>query len=284
MQLSIKFPDMPSVPTEATLFATPPPAWQPRAIADLARRSRIEGEIVDRGPWLVVEDGRAALEIYQASDSLRYGRLNPDGELQDPGSEPPDQDAARTIADAWVREFAPRGSRFDPHSITEAELLVSRGEDAEPERYVTALHVDYRFTLGDLALLGPGAKMQVAIDRTGEVTDAYRFWREPHAIGTERVITPEEAFDRFARGPMFTDLSDDTARAEVTDARLGYLALPPTEPQSVLMPSYELRGVLATELHPRYEFIAHVPAAEIEGVALKRAARPGPSPGAAVPG
>src|SRR4030095_16322583 len=109
----------------------------------------------------------------------------------------------------------------------------------------------------------PGAKMQVAVDPAGEVSGAYRFWRQPRAGAAARTVPPEEACERFASSELFADLSDQSAQAEVGAARLGYLCLPPTEPQGLLVPAYELRGVLATELHPRYEFISYVAAAEV---------------------
>jgi hypothetical protein len=276
MSLSIKFPAAPDVPARASLFVTPPPVWDSKVVADLASRSRIDAEAVDRGAWLVARDERATLEIYQASHSLRYGVIR-DAEPLD--REAVDSDRARSVADAWVAEFGPANARFDVHSITEAELLVSTSPDAEPERFVMAVQVSYAFALGDMPVIGSGAKMQVAVNRQGEVTDAYRFWREPQPKGAVRVLQPEQAFERFAAAPLFGELSDDTARAEVTDVSLGYFALPPTEPQSVLLPVYEFRGVLSTELHPGHEFIAHLPAAMVKPADIKSLGRPTPARG-----
>jgi hypothetical protein len=276
MPLSIKFPSTPDVPARASLFVTPPPVWDPKVVADLAGRSRIDAEAVDRGAWLVAQDERATLEIYQASHSLRYGVVR-DAEPRD--REAADPDRARSVADAWVAEFGPADAHFDVHSITEAELLVSTSPEAEPERFVTAVQVNYAFAVGDLPVIGSGGKMQVAVDSQGEVTDAYRFWRDPQPKGAVRVLQPEQAFERFAAAPLFGDLSDDTARAEVTDVSVGYFALPPTEPQSVLLPVYEFHGVLSTELHPHYEFIAHLPAATVKPADIKSLGRPTPSRG-----
>jgi hypothetical protein len=274
MPLSIKFPDAPDVPARASLFVTPPPAWDPKVVADLARRSRIEAEAVDRGAWLVAQDERAALEIYQASHSLRYSVAQHDSEPRD--REAVDADRARGIADAWVAEFGPADARFDIHSITESELYVGTSPDAEPERFVTAIQVNYAFTVGDMPVIGSGGKMQVAVDSQGAISHAYRFWREPQAKGAVRVLQPEQAFERFTAAALFRDLSDDTANAEVTDVSIGYFALPPTEPQSVLLPVYEFRGVLSTELHPHYDFIAHLPAAAVKPADIKSLGRPAP--------
>jgi hypothetical protein len=271
--LTIKFPTAPDVPARAQLYVAPPPAWNEKLVADLARRAGIDGKAQDMGPWLVVRDGAASLEIYQASHSLRYEIQRGDGERLDKAAI--DEAKGRSIADDWVSAFGPTGARFEVHSITEAEVLVSRRPESDPERYVAALQVNYRFSLGELPLIGAGAKMQVCVNADGEVTDAYRFWREAKASSAVRVLPAEQAFERFSRAPMFSDLIDDSARAEVTQARLGYFALPPTEPQSVLLPVYEFRGVLSTELHPHHEFIAHVPATAVKPVDLKNAGRAG---------
>jgi hypothetical protein len=279
MPLSIKFPDVRDIPAEATLLATPPPVWKPKAVAELARKAHVKGDVVDHGLWLVVRDAHASLEVYQATHSLRYSVLNPKGEPQPAGHI--DAKKARAVADKWVQQFGPAGAQVELHSIAEAELLVSHRAGAKPKRFVTAVQVNYRFLVGDLPLLGSGGKMQVGVDAAGKVTDAYRFWREPHPMSTVRLTPPEQAFEQFSRSDLFRDLSDDSgARAEVTEVTVGYFALPPTEAQMVLVPVYEFRGVLATEMHPHYEFISHLPAAAIDGSAVKRAGRPVRSPDA----
>lgn len=277
MALSIKFPQAPDVPARAPLFVTPQPAWAPESVADLARRAGIDGRAEDLGLWQVVRDERATLEIYQASHSLRYGVVSADGEPR--FTEAVDADRARAVADEWVGAFGPANARFDVHSTTEAELLISTREGDEPERFVTALQVNYRFVVGDLPLLGSGGKMQVSVDGEGAIAGAYRFWREPRAKSAVRVMPAEQAYERFAAAAMFADLNDDSASAEVSEVSLGYFAMPPTEPQSVLVPAYEFRGVLSTETHPHYEFVAYLPAAAVKPAELKNLGRPVPNPG-----
>jgi hypothetical protein len=277
MPLSIKFPETPDVPARAPLFVTPQPVWDPKTVADLASRAGIEGRAEDLGLWQLVRDERATLEIYNASHSLRYGVASGDGEPR--FAEAIDADRGRAIAEEWVGAFAPADARFDVHSITEAELLISTREGDEPERFVTALQFNYRFAVGDLPLLGSGGKMQVSVDGEGTITGAYRFWREPRAKSAVRVMPAEQAFERFAASAMFTDLNDDIASAEVSEVSLGYFALPPTEPQSVLLPAYEFRGVVSTEMHPEAGFVSYLPAAAVKPAELKNLGRPVPNPG-----
>jgi hypothetical protein len=268
MTLSIEFPDVPDVPDvpdELALYATQPAGWSRDAVAQLGRRLRLSGEVADRGLWYVVDDGRAALEVYQASQSFRFARRQQDGETAGAAGGPADETRSRAVADRWVEAFAPAGASFGVHSVDEQEVLVAERGVEEPRRLVSGLQVSYGFTLGGVALLGPGAKMQVGVDPAGGISGAYRFWREPRAAGATRTVRPEEAFDRFSRSELFADLSDRSAQAEVGAVRLGYLCLPPTEPQGLLVPAYELRGALATGLQPRYEFVSYVAAADVAG-------------------
>ena len=69
----------------------------------------------------------------------------------------------------------------------------------EPRRLVTGARVNYRFAIDDLALLGPGAKMQVAVDPKGEIFEAYSFWRTTRPVDQLPTIRPDQAFERFSR-------------------------------------------------------------------------------------
>ena len=229
------------------------------------------GDVVDRGLWLVVSDGRSALEVYQASHSFRFSRLDIDAEARDGGRQEIERERAVSIAERMLQTLAPEESRWDVHSVTDQEVLIAEREAKEPRVHVTGLQVNYRFSLDDLPLLGPGAKMQVAVGPSGDVTGAYRFWREPNATETAPTIPEEVALERFSRSNLFADLSDDTARSEATQVRRGYLSMPPTEIQAALMPAYEVRGVLATEIHPHYEFVSYVAALEMDEASLKSA-------------
>jgi hypothetical protein len=131
--------------------------------------------------------------------------------------------------------------------------------------------VNYRFEFDGVPLLGPGAKAKVAVHHTGVVAGAYCFWRDVTGKGRATTLSADLIFDRFQSSPLFADLSDRTARAEVRSARFGYLCLPPTESMSLLVPAIEMRGTIATEFHPRYDFVSYVGATDVKGADAKRA-------------
>jgi hypothetical protein len=134
---------------------------------------------------------------------------------------------------------------------------------------VVGLQVNYRYALGGLPLVGPGAKAQVSVGPDGELAQAYRFAREVKQVGGLKTTPLREAFARFAASDHFADLPRG-AKARVTSVQLGLLCLPPTEVQGLLSPTYVLRGEVSTELQPRYEFIAYVAAAELDEADTKR--------------
>lgn len=267
----IEFPAIDTPTPRVMLYATARPDWQPDAIQELARRFGVSGEPSDQGPWHIVRDERATLEVYQASHSLRFTRVDLDAEGRDSdgGGLGIDRGEAVRIADDWVSRFGPAGSRSEVFSVTEQELLVSERRGSEPRRIVGGLQVNYRFSLDGLPLLGPGAKMQVTVGRGGEVVSAYRFWREPRAQSEVATVPVDRAFARFRASALFAGLPD-AASAAVESVRMGHLCLPPTEVQSLLVPAYELRGVLRTETDPRYEFVRYVAAAELNESDTKR--------------
>ena len=87
----------------------------------------------------------------------------------------------------------------------------------------------------------------MTLDARGQVTGAYRMWRDVAQRGTVRGLTAEEIAARFGASRAFARLSDDTAQVEVTTARAGLYSLPPTEVQDVLYPAVELRGTITTK-------------------------------------
>lgn len=271
MRVSIRFPDVVPVPADVPILTVSHRTWTTQTVLELARRLDVAGDVVDTGLWLVSRDHRAVLEVYQASQSFRFSRVDLDGEAREGVERPPTADDARRVAQAWMKVFAPEGAQAEVHSVTEHEILVADRNGDKPRGCVGGLDVNYRFAFGGLALLGPGAKAKVAVHHTGVVSSGYCFWRNVVATGAMRTLPIERIFDRFTSSALFVDLTNDNARAEVYLARFGYLCLPPTEAMSVLIPALEFRGTIATAAQPRYDFVSHVAAVELDDVKAKQA-------------
>jgi hypothetical protein len=277
MSVDIRFPDPPQVPDQLPLLRVVRPQWD-QARRSLASRLGVEGDATDAGLWLVARDQRSSLEIYQASHSFRFTRQDIDGEARDRRSVEMDADHAVAVAERFLEGVGRVQADSWVHSVTELEVLSVSAGGREPERRVAAMQVNFRFSLNGIALVGPGAKMQVTVGDGDEVIGAYRFWRDVEPTASVRVFPAEHAFERFARSPMFANLTDDTARAEVASAELGYLCLPPTEVQGMLLPVFRLRGTISTEFQEAYDFVSYVAAASVDPEDAKRQRAPQTQP------
>lgn len=263
MPLSMRFPDEIRLPAEVPILAVQPQQWNPQSVTELARRFEVDATPVDTGLWMIARGERAVLEVYQATASFRYSRLDLDGEGREGVKQALTADEARRLADTWIEPLMPEGGRPEVHSVTEHEVLVAERSSRAPRAVGVGLDVNYRFTLEGYALLGPGAKAKVAVHPTGVVASAYRFWRDTAVRGSVRTLPVERMFERFAASALFSNLSDSTARAEVGSVRFGYLCLPPTETMSILVPALEVRGTISTEAQPRYDYVTYVAATEL---------------------
>lgn len=271
MTLSISFPDVKDFPAVAPILAVRPHLWNLDAATELARRMQIGAEAEEAGLWMVARDKRAALEVYYASSSFRYSRLDVDGEGRDGAGRMPGNDEVIREAGRWLETFGPDQVRPELRSITVHEVLVSERDAKEPRELVVGMDVNYRFAFDGVPLLGPGAKAKVTVHHTLDISGAYRFWRDVEAVGETRTVPVDRLLERFAESPLFADLTDDTARVRVDTVRFGWLCLPPTEPMSTLVPALELRGTIATEAQPSYEFLRFVAATDHDETKSKRA-------------
>ncbi len=269
MTVKIEFPELIKVPMELPLHAVTAPGWTADKVAEIARRFDLKGQSVDAGAWFVTRGEAWTLEVYQASHSLRLERNDYDAEARDGKGGVPDRGRAMAVASRFMQAAGDTMAKPEFDSVTELRVLKATRENLQGEARVVGLQVNYRYALGDLPLVGPGAKAQVSVGPDGELAQAYRFAREVKQMDMVKSTPLREAFDRFARSDHFADLPRG-AKARVTSVQLGLLCLPPTEVQGLLAPTYVLRGEVSTELQPRYEFIAYVAAAELDEADTKR--------------
>jgi hypothetical protein len=258
--LSIQFNARLEIPPSVPVLDTVEPKDAEERSRALSEQLGISARARDLGLWHVTRDERAVLEVYQASSSFRYELLGLDGEARDGGDGIPEGDAVG-IAKEWMSAFWPSDAEPEIGEVTEREVMIAE-RDSQPRQLVAGVDVNIRFSHSGLRLLGPGSKAQVCVNREGQVVAAYQFWRDVSATSKVRTRPLDEIFERFAASSLFADLSDDTARAEVSDAQFGYLCLPPTEPMQTLVPVVRLRGIIATEYQERYEFIRYMYAVE----------------------
>ena len=220
MPVTISFPDF-ELPSRFPVLQVERPSWDDPSLGELATRFEISGKFEDRGLWHVIRDERSALEIYVASHSFRLTR-------SDGGANEWEFAAEAGLAEAVAIELAGRFAEpFLPSaaasvkSVVESEVLLSTSPDEEPKRLVTGTQVNYAFAVEGVPLIGPGAKMQVAIRPAGEILSSYRMWRNVTTIDEVPGFTVDEIAGRFGRGPMFARFGDEAAAWRSTWSRPG---------------------------------------------------------------
>jgi hypothetical protein len=202
------------------------------------------------------EDEAQELEIFEASDSWRWTRLpRPEALPEGPAKVPDDPIAA---ANAFLKAHGLFDERAEAVSVGSTSLA-SASADAE-SGFPVETHVHYRFSLGGLPLIGPGAKMRVTFGPDGEVSSAYKFWREPSddpppaPSPFRRLMRPEEARKRLSLDPLWAGLPRGT-RVSVKRVYLAYYAAPPSVTQETLLPVFAYEGTLRLRDRPSYPFV-----------------------------
>lgn len=269
MALTIEFPEPPAVPRRLPLLAVTVPGWDMDAAARLARELGVEGEVTDRGSRLVVAGDRSTLEVFLASDSVRLMGPAIGGDDGDGAGVRVDEGRAVEVAEQFLDRLGRPDAEVRARTVGGEEVVRLTLGERQPVSTLVARQVNYRYALEGLPLVGPGAKVQVSVAGEGEVTGAYRFWRNVSAIDQIAPVKPSVAFRRFSAGPMFAGLTDATARVEMESVELALFCSPPSEPQAVLLPAYVFAGRVSTELLPDRRFVSYLPAASIDGPRLK---------------
>ena len=276
MSVKINFPETPRVPAELPVYAAVPPAWDAERVAEFGAQIGVRGDVTDAGVWFVLKDGKSTLGVTRpasrsassrTTSTVRAATVCTVGWIERGRSRWPSSSMACSAAPiggpictpspSWRCWSRPRKNRArTPGRRVAGQSSLRRGRHAARGTW------------------RKGASHR----RTGRgLAQAYRFWREVKQSGTRQSVPAEQAFERFAATDQFAALPD-SARVNVASVQVKLGCLSPTEAQGILVPTYVLRGEVATESLPRYQFVSFRAAAEIEQTDAKkrrwRAARP----------
>jgi hypothetical protein len=261
-----EFPQVEIDRERVTLYRTPFPKLTEAKAAQLAKLHGMKAKPQDAGSRIIFRDRLATLELFRPSDSIRWSRLdNRKAEAKANGGRPvlPDGEAARKAAAAFLRERKVATTGAALHSITHAMLARAERRRKTVEEYPIAVHVNYRYELDGLPVLGPGAKIQVTYADRSAPVEMYKFWRAPKADGELELLAPEAVLELLRGDPDFTELRGRDAKVVYRNPRLGYYALPPRESQGALIPVYAFEGTVSTRVLERYDFTRYVVAARL---------------------
>lgn len=265
---------LPDAPAKVTMFlATEFASLSSRDSAyqnALAKRTsqatklfELKGEPEDQGERLVIRDGSRTLQIYRATDSLWWANHELAHSEGVRGSvKLPSEADAKKIARRELERTKLDVADAKVSSIAFTEVATA-GRDFKPKVTRTAVDVNYTFSLAELPVFGPGAKIKVSIGDGGQVAQLIYFWRRPKRKGTMPTIPPAEALERFQRDPAFFRLRDTKAQIEIRKIEFGYYAMSPTDFQRFYVPVYAVDATVRTPEFPQYDLRRYVVAVNL---------------------
>lgn len=260
---------MPTIPAALPLYRTISPSWTLEEATRFAARLGVEAPAKASRLWFVCRNEQSSVEIYRASHSARVTRIGFDREGTTNGDRelPPDEVAVER-ANAFIeRVHYVHMPRPVPPTLSRIEAITKSSDGPASSRTV-AVQINYRFSLDDLPLKGPGAKAQVTIGTSGEIDEAYLFWRQVERTEERWTTRPAAAaLDALAETPNFASVMRKKD-VEVQQIEAGWLCLSPAFEQDILFPVYQIRGRILVEAGaPREEadatreFIVYIAAA-----------------------
>jgi hypothetical protein len=257
--------ELPSVPPSLPVYRTIRPQWTNEDAARFAKQLGVEAPATEFEPWWVCRKDGNCVEIYRATHSVRVTRaaFDREGTATRPEQIPSD-DAAVERANQFVKDLRDlHPSEPLSPKLSRLEAMTQAPGGPRGSIRTVAVHVNYRFALDGLPLLGPGAKAQVTIGRSGDIEQAYLFWRQSKHTGEKWTTRPAAAaLAALAESPYLAPVIR-TGEVEVLRIQLGWLSLPPTFVQDTFFPVYEIRGRFVAEIDAGRErdFVVYIGAA-----------------------
>jgi hypothetical protein len=264
--------ELPSIPPALPVHRTIRPTWTDQEAAQFAKRLGVDAPAKEFEPWWVFRKDGACVEIYRATHSVRVTRaaFDREGTATGPEQIPPDG-AAVERANQFVEglrdihrsePLSPKLSRLEP-KLSRLEAMTQAPGGPRGSIRTVAVQINYRFALDGLPLLGPGAKAQVTIGRSGDMEQAYLFWRQSAPTNEQWTTrSAAAALAALAESPFLAPVIR-TGDVEVLRIQLGWLSLPPTIVQDTFFPVYEIRGRFVAEIDAGRErdFVVYIAAA-----------------------
>jgi hypothetical protein len=281
MSYLFKVPDrLPDVPAKVPMFRATQfaslssrDATYQRALAKRTSQAiklfDLKGEPANQGERILVRDGSQSLEIYCASDSLWWANHDLSySEGSGGGVKLPSEAEAKTISKRELERAKLDVTDATMSSVTYTEASTA-GRDQKPKTQRTAIDVNYSFSLAELPVFGPGAKIKVSVADAGKPAQVIYFWRRPKRAGSMATIRAGDALERFQRDPAFFRLRDTNAVIEIGKVDFGYYALSPTDFQRFYVPVFAVDATVRTREFPQYDLRRYVVAVDLSAESAK---------------
>jgi hypothetical protein len=203
----------------------------------------------DQGTQVVLRDNLRVLEVYIPSDSFWWTDLEVAYREKIPdGSKMPGDEEAKKMALKYMNDLCPWRQNAKIVSVDKSLSAVSQAKGKTLGVVDTEIQVNFAFSIDDFPVMGPGAKVKVSLVEGGRLSNFLCFWRELTKEKTVKTIHPLVALDRLIHEPRFAHFTPEKVSVSLEQMRFGYYALPPFEFQRYLVPVYEVKATLKTEL------------------------------------
>jgi hypothetical protein len=150
-------------------------------------------------------------------------------------------EAAPPTAAAPSAPSAPSTPSEEPTTPTTPSETAAPAAPAAPPG-ITYWLVDFPYFVDGAEATGPGSKIEVSVGDNGEVVGMLWSWRQLSPLGTDNIISEQQAFQELTQGKGSVDIPLDCRQVVVEQVQLKYWLDPPSEEQDYAVPVYEFTG------------------------------------------
>jgi len=202
----------------------------------------MKGEPKDYGDMLILENKDFKLRVYRQSDSFLLNHKKYRYRSNLPKSKLPEKEEAFKNAEAYLDKVKLTNNFAKITGYKLSKIMNFKPGEKNPELKETEAHVMYNFSVENIPIIGPGAKIKFSLIEGGKMSGLLYFWRSITPYQKWPLISPKEALKRFKANPRFKQLSSESASIILDNMYFGYYALTPTEFQRYLIPVYAIIG------------------------------------------
>ncbi|MGD0352769.1 MAG: hypothetical protein ABSB38_04680 [Dehalococcoidia bacterium] len=218
------------------------------------------------------------LTVWTASGAVEYGYVEPEKLYPSQPAQLPSQSEAELIAYDFLQQadLLPSGYR-SPAQIKDETTVVAGGGYSVSPKYAaeappaaapaapsassgpaepttpapttptapqapTYWLVDLPYQVDGASATGPGSKIEVSVGDKGEVVKLVWSWRQMSPLGTDNIISQQQAYEDLIQGKGSLDVPLDCRKVVVEQVQLKYWLDPPSEKQDYALPVYEFTG------------------------------------------
>jgi len=253
--------DLADFPSSANVYRVVLPQLTAQNVAAVSSKFGIAAKPVQRQDVFFSESSDVTLLVFRFSDSILYATNEWVSEVQ-PNSLPSTDESIRIAK----RYLVAKGLTVDGMVASAVQPMTVAAYDESTGAETTYSHcneVYFTYTIGAIPVVGPGAKIKVAVGEGGEILGVYRAWRRTTLLAPYSLMPATNALEYLRIIGVRSNL-ESPDRAIVEEISLGYYAIPGPEKQDYLEPVYVFKGSVVkgneNEGGSKESFVQYIPA------------------------